>query len=1015
MSEYDSKIQDFCDYNNIIKIGNEYGGIPICYGSNVIFPNDISISDDLKNKDDYICKCLIKNDYGENNENNLENVPYLYLFMYNLKEPQEVNQYCPYDCNINYKKVNNTFNYNDEDYDKNKTLPQLMLLRILPTSTNNNQCYIIIRTWWNSNIRTGITCRYRENLYINFLSENGRVRSISNSEKVLQVGNELYITKKKPDLVYNVDDNDLGIVNGNPYPVQENYDPFDDFLAYIYTDRRVSGIKFLAMFKSVLNIQPDCNYFNFDQVNDYKMDEFSPNGLKTIIERKDLNDINEENKFVDVLKSNLERILDRAPYKFSFTLRNNLTMNLSKRKKNKNMINCYLYFSFTIEYDNINGNETICSISCPILLDNKVKEFKFTAKENITVQNYINAYENNNKIQFSKITVNSELYGYELKCNNFFDLFIGNRDDKNYVKLILYNGSNYLPYLIDDTNVYKEFEMEIVNFGCIPIENRLTNDYYNISNNITFIFDDDLINKDLYPYYIKGNDNNYKIKLFDNIQSKMEECDYNLLVQNYSDCFTMFLNDNIYSSYKNLNNDNNTISCLYYEYNGSTNTLNRNVNEYSVKISNTNIKCYELLSDRIQIYPIIDSIASLQLFNCNRDEEKDENGNYKYKYGYINEENKMVIDYLPFVLYKKINFMFKNCIQFDYIMDEDDINVILSQNRIEYEISLIDFNPNQIVSSDYIVIYKLGFKKLNDGLSSNDMGTETEIENMCIYFTIKWNETNTSLTLDCYNKIDIQTNAISYYNSINSSSYSELNNKLEITFLDEQNEMDMLIDFNNKECKLTNFSKLKDLLIPCDGNYYNLENDTFYCYPIKTIKLKNGDEPTYKIKQINSFYSNSVYLPLEEHLNDESLSDIINKNYMEYKSVEFLFEITLEYLNITYKNQIGYLSLPKHYNGITTFRKFGMIRNNQFYTEILESFPLIILNKLDNSIQTLDFKLKDDKENIYTDLNKERCYIIMRNHNYNYPNYDKNWNEMNDISNDITSLKIKLIDVICKI
>ena len=267
--------------------------------------------------------------------------------MYNLKEPQNVNQYCPYDCNINYKKVNNTFNYNDEDYDKNKTLPQLMLLRILPTSTNNNQCYIIIRTWWNSNIRTGITCRHRGELYFNFLSENGRVRSNSNLENVLQVANELYITTKKPDLVYNVDNSELGIVNGGEYPVQEDYKPFEEslnknFLAYIYTDRRVSGIKFLAMFKSVLNIQQQCNYFNFNQVNDYKMDEFSPNGLKTIIERKDLNDVNEENKFVDVLKSNLERILDRAPYKFSFTLRNNLTMNLSKRKKIKNMLNYFL-------------------------------------------------------------------------------------------------------------------------------------------------------------------------------------------------------------------------------------------------------------------------------------------------------------------------------------------------------------------------------------------------------------------------------------------------------------------------------------------------------------------------------------------------------------------------------------------------------------------------------------------------------------------------------------------------
>ena len=209
MSEYDSRIDDFCDYNYIKRIGNEYGGIGEFYGSSV---THIPVGERVN--DEHICKCLIENDYSENNQNDLENVPYLYLFMYNLEEPQTENPYCPYDCNINYKKSGGVFDY--DVYEKNKTLPQLILLRILPTSTNNNQCYIIIRTWWNSNIRTGITCKYYEQSYFSFLNENGRVRSSSNQFKGLKVGNELYITTEKPKLVYNVDYSELGIVNGRP-------------------------------------------------------------------------------------------------------------------------------------------------------------------------------------------------------------------------------------------------------------------------------------------------------------------------------------------------------------------------------------------------------------------------------------------------------------------------------------------------------------------------------------------------------------------------------------------------------------------------------------------------------------------------------------------------------------------------------------------------------------------------------------------------------------------------------
>ena len=701
---------------------------------------------------------------------------------------------------------------------------------------------------------------------------------------------------------------------------------------YIYIDTFVSVCYVLAKYESIIKLSLSQLISN--------PDIYSPKGLRKIITKKDDNSIN-----INVLKRNLTKFLQRKVEKFAITLKTTIEYNSNPSDPSNPSETKDVYMCFVFDY---NENDKTC---CTIIYPTYDEEYMFSAKQSVQWRNYINGWEKLNVIIYS-----SSDSSISISCLTFFNLTITNT-----IKLKLYEASNYRPYgtspdkktesIGDKTGTvfYTIYDMELCNISALPVLGDDTS--MSLDQIKSIIFNDTILqlNGDLpiYPFAIFND--SFKIKdattiTDDQKQQLFEYCDYNILTRNYSNCFTFFDTGIIYTM--SLTDQNNqTTNCIF--------NTERTSNECYVK--NSDQLVYTINTDRIVVNSIPDSLASLQLFNGKRS-----------VMGYTsNSDDTVIIDYQPYVLYKPVTYLFNDCINTNDTLDNLDYTVICGNSNF----NILDFNTQMAIEQDKIVIYKLYFRKLDDGNTSN-------VTEKCIYFTLLWNDDGT-LVISCYKRVNSKMTlyksiTVEYDRTVNTD-----NSKIEIKCLENENEIgDLNIDLNNKTCTITSLSKLIEILVPCDGNYY--DNLTFKCEPYKV--LTGGSSP----QSFISLYSNfSIIDDYEETDFTETFQDMIQYDYSSYKYVTFSFRVTIIYADYNYIVDIGYLVYPDKYkNGLTTFKKGGYIKNGIFSTQVGD---ITLIEFTTNSIKTIDFEIKDFEPEGFIFDSLEDCYNFMPNHSYNYP------------------------------
>ena len=314
-------------------------------------------------------------------------------------------------------------------------------------------------------------------------------------------------------------------------------------------------------------------------------------------------------------------------------------------------------------------------------------------------------------------------------------------------------------------------------------------------------------------------------------------------------------------------------------------------------------------------------------------------------------------------MYRPVNYWYNNCINTSYSLTNDDYNSILKYNGFGRCLPTT-FDVAEAYSRDHLVIYKLSFKKLDDGNNSSD-------SEKCIYFTLLWKEDR--LVISCFNRVETVLKSYKYINVAFSCKLSD--NKLDIDCLDDdRNSIGKIdIDFEDDKCTISTLSKIIELLIPCDGDYY--EDSAFKCEVDSVLSTANV------LKSFVSIYSNYSIVTGNKDTID-NFQNVIGSNFSKYIYVCYEFRITILYNGYEYVVDLGYIVYPNDYkNGVTTFEKGGYIRNGIFNTQVLDKDLVTIA---DNKIKTIDFEM-DAKEKNYTNLTKDRCYKLMPNHNYNYP------------------------------
>ena len=565
-----------------------------------------------------------------------------------------------------------------------------------------------------------------------------------------------------------------------------------------------------------------------------------------------------------------------------------------------------IYVCFIEDWNDTNG--TLVEIIYPIQNGEDIIEYGMTGYQDIKVTDLINGWDESNKLKFNEDPF--------VICPYLFSISY----DRDHFTLKLFDAGNYDPLDNDET-----FNVDLCNISALPIPCA---EELSDSMQKSIIFDGAIKENGYYPFAIFNG--LFKIKSASSItpeqkETLLEYCDYNILTRNYCNCFTFFVGNDVRTVYPDLeSNDLETVECIY--------NLVKDGSNYK---SGGSI-VYTLTSDNIIVNgKIQDSLASLQLFNG----ERIDNGNHVY--AYTGDGTDIIVDYQSYVMYRPITYLYENCIDTGYHLTSADHNLMANSDAI----------------------YKLSFRKLDDGSSSDS--SDSSDDEKCIYFTLSFKE---KLTITCFNKI---APALKLYGSIKVD-YSRNEDGNGIDCSEYGKYVGTLAIYSQKNrCSISKFSGLIELLIPCDGDYY-YDDSTFKCEMI----------PKASFISIYSNYSNASG---EKDVIDGNFDDIIKMDFSKSNFVCYQFRITISYSSYEYVVDLSYVVFPKKYeNGVTVFKKGGYVKCGEFAIQAQDLIQLVTIRN--NAIETIDFILYDLQ---YTNTNPfqttEDCYEVMPNHNYNYP------------------------------
>ena len=571
-----------------------------------------------------------------------------------------------------------------------------------------------------------------------------------------------------------------------------------------------------------------------------------------------------------------------------------------------------IYVCFIEDWNDTNG--TLVEIVYPIQNGEEIIEYGMTGYQDIKVTDLINGWDESNKLNFDNPFVT---------CPYLFSISY----DSDHFTLKLFDAGNYNPQEEEkegETKIdYKVFNVDLCNISALPIPcvgGELDGAMQKpiIFNNIT--------KGKYYPFAIFND--LFKIKSASSItpeqkEALLEYCNYNILTRNYCNCFTFFVDNDVRTVYPDSSNVLRTVECIYNLVKDGSNYKSENSIVYTLTSDNI------IVNGKIQ-----DSLASLQLFNGERID------NRNHVYAYTGDGTDIIVDYQSYVMYRPITYLYENCIDKNYHLTSADHNLMANSDAI----------------------YKLSFRKLADGSSSSDSSDSSDDEK-CIYFTLSFKE---ELTITCFNKIDP---ALKLYDSIKVD-YSRNEDGNGIDCSEYGKYVGTLAIYSQKNrCSISKFSKLIELLIPCDGDYY-YDDSTFKCEMI----------PKASFISIYSNYSNASG---EKDVIAVRFDAIIGEDFSGYNFVCYQFRIAISYSSYEYAVDLSYVVFPEKYeDGVTVFKKGGYIKCGEFAIQAQDSIQLVTIGR--NAIETIDFILYD-LQYTHTFDDAEDCYRTMPNHNYNYP------------------------------